>query len=115
MSRAADGTSAIQDLDFSSLRSQLGSLAAVSAEDGLFIPHFCPKLVNTNVLLYPFRFFFALMLLQLLQGVPICPCSFWIRQCSTIYLYLLCINSMHGISLLLIIFLLLFFQYFCSV
>lgn len=114
MSRAADGTSAIQDLDFSSLRSQLGSLAAVSAEDGLFIPLFCPKLVN-NVLLYPFRFFFALMLLQLLQGVPICPCSFWIRQCATIYLYLLCINSMHGISLLLIIFLLLFFQYFCSV
>ncbi|KAH9761009.1 zinc finger FYVE domain-containing protein [Citrus sinensis] len=29
VSRAADGTSAIQDLDFSSLRSQLGSLAAI--------------------------------------------------------------------------------------
>lgn len=31
MSRAADGTSAVQDLDFSSLRSQLGPLAAVSS------------------------------------------------------------------------------------
>ncbi|KAK1551145.1 hypothetical protein Q3G72_031043 [Acer saccharum] len=29
VSRAADGTSAVQDLDFSSLRSQLGSLAAI--------------------------------------------------------------------------------------
>lgn len=29
VSRAADGTSGVQDLDFSSLRSQLGSLAAV--------------------------------------------------------------------------------------
>lgn len=33
VSRAADGSSAVQDLDFSSLRSQLGSLAAVSASD----------------------------------------------------------------------------------
>lgn len=33
MSRAADGTSAVQDLDFASLRSQLGPLAAVSARN----------------------------------------------------------------------------------
>lgn len=33
MSRAADGTSAVQDLDFSSLRSQLGPLAAVSVQN----------------------------------------------------------------------------------
>lgn len=31
VSRAADGTSIVQDLDFSSLRSQLDPLAAVSA------------------------------------------------------------------------------------
>lgn len=30
VSRAADGTSAVQDVDFSSLRSQLGPLSAVS-------------------------------------------------------------------------------------
>jgi hypothetical protein len=33
VSRAADGTSAVQDLDFASLRSQLGPLAAVSAHN----------------------------------------------------------------------------------
>lgn len=31
VSRAADGTSTVQELDLSSLRSQLGPLAAVSA------------------------------------------------------------------------------------
>lgn len=31
VSRAADGTSTVQDLDFSSLRSQLGPLATVSS------------------------------------------------------------------------------------
>lgn len=31
MSRAADETSTVQDLDFSSLRTQLGPLAAVSS------------------------------------------------------------------------------------
>lgn len=33
VSRAADGTSAVQDLDFASLRSQLGPLASVSAQN----------------------------------------------------------------------------------
>lgn len=32
VSRAADGTSTLQELDLSSLRSQLGPLAAVSAQ-----------------------------------------------------------------------------------
>ena len=35
VSRAADGTSAVQDLDFSSLRSQLGPLAAVSVQNSI--------------------------------------------------------------------------------
>lgn len=33
VSRAADGTSVVQDLDFASLRSQLGPLAAVSSDN----------------------------------------------------------------------------------
>lgn len=39
VSRAADGTSALQDLDFSSLRSQLGSLATVSFRCVFFCFH----------------------------------------------------------------------------
>lgn len=37
VSRAADGTSAVQELDFSSLRSQLGPLAAVSSIGDMFL------------------------------------------------------------------------------
>lgn len=40
VSRAADGTSAVQDLDFSSLRSQLGPLAAVSVQNCISLPSF---------------------------------------------------------------------------
>lgn len=88
VSRATDGgTSTIQDLDFSSLRSQLGPLAAVSAQTTKsLLPTIFREveyLINGLILyIFPVRFFFVSMLLLLLLGLQRCPSSFWIRQCS---------------------------------
>jgi len=48
VSRAADGTSAVQDLDFASLRSQLGPLASVSAQNVNSLFPYSQLLVKVN-------------------------------------------------------------------
>lgn len=82
MSRAADGTSTLHDIDFSSLSFQLGHLAAVSTHVYVCVklPHFA--VISIYKLMrhaFPSRFFFLLTWLLLLHGPQRCPSNFWIR------------------------------------